>query len=33
MTDENNQEAEETVRFSDDGPEYKKYLICLMTQF
>jgi|TARA_R110002020_G_scaffold7146_3_gene30173 hypothetical protein len=23
MTDENNQEAEETVRFSDDGPEYK----------
>lgn len=23
MTDENNQEAEETVRFSDDGPEHK----------
>jgi len=23
MTDEKNQEAEETVRFSDDGPEYK----------
>jgi hypothetical protein len=23
MTDKDNQEAEETVRFSDDGPEYK----------
>jgi len=23
MTDEKNQEVEETVRFSDDGPEYK----------
>ena len=23
MTDKKNQEAEETVRFSDDGPEYK----------
>ena len=23
MTDKDNQEVEETVRFSDDGPEYK----------